>query len=74
MPGAVGPDAARLTTVCDRDVWAEEVVRLMQLSRPFDGFVEYAKRVANVPDPSGLQSLQRAGRLRKSPGQRAGMP
>jgi hypothetical protein len=24
------------------DVWAEEVGRLMQLSRPFDGFVEYA--------------------------------
>ena len=28
------------------DVWAEEVGRLMQLSRPFDGFVEYAKRVS----------------------------
>ena len=28
------------------DVWAEEVGCLMQLSRPFDGFVEYAKRVS----------------------------
>src|SRR6202043_1202458 len=28
------------------DVWAEEVGRLMQLSRPFDGFVEYAKPVS----------------------------
>jgi hypothetical protein len=27
------------------DVWAEEVGSLMQLSRPFDGFVEYVKRV-----------------------------
>jgi transposase len=27
------------------DAWAEEVQHLMQPSRPFDGFVEYAKRV-----------------------------
>jgi hypothetical protein len=28
------------------DAWAEEVGRLMQFPRPFDGFVEYAKRVS----------------------------
>ena len=28
------------------DAWAEEVRHLMQPSRPFDGFVEYAKRVS----------------------------
>ena len=28
------------------DAWAEEVQRLMQLPRPFDGFVEHAKRVS----------------------------
>jgi transposase len=37
------------------DVWAEEVGRLMQLSRPFDGFVEYAKRVS----PTCLVHLDR---------------
>ena len=43
QPGAIG------------DVWAEEVGRLMQLSRPFDGFVEYAKRVS----PTCLVHLDR---------------
>ena len=28
------------------DAWAEEVASLMEMSRPFDGFVEYAKRVS----------------------------
>jgi AcrR family transcriptional regulator len=37
------------------DVWAEEVGRLMQLSRPFDGFVEHAKRVS----PTCLVHLDR---------------
>ncbi len=37
------------------DVWAEEVQRLMQLPRPFDGFVEHAKRVS----PTRLIHLQR---------------
>jgi transposase len=37
------------------DVWAEEVGCLMQLSRPFDGFVEYAKRVS----PTCLVHLDR---------------
>ena len=37
------------------DVWAEEVGRLMPLSRPFDGFVEYAKRVS----PTCLVHLDR---------------
>src|SRR5208282_662971 len=37
------------------DVWAEEVGRLMQLSRSFDGFVEYAKRVS----PTCLVHLDR---------------
>ena len=37
------------------EVWAEEVGRLMQLSRPFDGFVEHAKRVS----PTCLVHLDR---------------
>ena len=37
------------------DVWADEVGRLMPLSRPFDGFVEYAKRVS----PTCLVHLDR---------------
>jgi transposase len=37
------------------DVWTEEVGRLMPLSRPFDGFVEYAKRVS----PTCLVHLER---------------
>ena len=37
------------------DAWAEEVRHLMQLSRPFDGFVEYAKRVS----PTCLVHLDR---------------
>ena len=28
------------------DVWREEAQLLMRLPRPFDGFVEYAKRVS----------------------------
>ena len=30
------------------DVWADERANLMPLSRPFDGFVEYAKRVSQT--------------------------
>ncbi len=37
------------------DAWAEEVRHLMQPSRPFDGFVEYAKRVS----PTCLVHLDR---------------
>jgi Mu transposase-like protein len=37
------------------DVWTEEAGRLMQLPRPFDGFVEYAKRVS----PTCLVHLDR---------------
>jgi len=37
------------------DAWAEEARHLMQLSRPFDGFVEYAKRVS----PTCLVHLDR---------------
>jgi len=37
------------------DVWAEEAGRLMQPPRPFDGFVEYAKRVS----PTCLIHLER---------------
>jgi len=37
------------------DAWAEEVQHLMQLPRPFDGFVEYAKRVS----PTCLVHLER---------------
>jgi transposase len=37
------------------DAWAEEAGRLMQLPRPFDGFVEHAKRVS----PTCLIHLER---------------
>ncbi len=37
------------------DVWREEAQHLMQLPRPFDGFVEYAKRVS----PTCLIHLER---------------
>jgi transposase len=37
------------------DVWAEEVRHLMPMSRPFDGFVEYSKRVS----PTCLVHLER---------------
>ena len=37
------------------DAWAEEARHLMQLPRPFDGFVEYAKRVS----PTCLVHLDR---------------
>jgi len=37
------------------DAWAQEAQRLMQLPRPFDGFVEYAKRVS----PTCLVYLER---------------
>jgi hypothetical protein len=37
------------------DAWAEEVQHLMRLPRPFDGFVEYAKRVS----PTCLVHLDR---------------
>jgi len=37
------------------DVWTEEVGRLMQVARPFDGFVEHAKRVS----PTCLVHLER---------------
>lgn len=37
------------------DAWAEEMASLMEMSRPFDGFVEYAKRVS----PTCLVHLER---------------
>jgi transposase len=37
------------------DVWADEVASLMPLTRPFDGFVEHAKRVS----PTCLVHLER---------------
>jgi transposase len=37
------------------DAWAEEVPRLMEMTRPFDGFVEYVKRVS----PTCLVHLER---------------
>ena len=37
------------------DVWAEEAPRLMAMTRPFDGFVEYVKRVS----PTCLVHLER---------------
>jgi hypothetical protein len=57
------------------DAWAEEARKLMLVARPFDGFVEYPKRVS----PTCLihfdrKSLQCAGLLRQSAGQREGLP
>ncbi len=49
------PDAARPQSGAIADVWAEEVGCLMPLSRTFDGFVEYAKRVS----PTCLVHLDR---------------
>ena len=47
MPRALGID----------DAWAEEAQHLMSLSRTFDGFVEYAKRVSpTCTNPFGPQS------------------
>lgn len=37
------------------DAWAEEAPRLMEMTRPFDGFVEYVKRVS----PTCLVHLER---------------
>jgi transposase len=37
------------------DIWAEEIPALMPVSRPFDGFVEYTKRVS----PTCLVHLER---------------
>ena len=47
------PHASHLGAIAD--AWAEEVPHLMQPSRPFDGFVEYAKRVS----PTCLVHLDR---------------
>jgi hypothetical protein len=47
------PHSAQLGTIAE--VWREEVQHLMQLPRPFDGFVEYAKRVS----PTCLAHLER---------------
>src|ERR1700729_2017739 len=47
------PKGSQADTVAD--AWAEEVQRLMRLPRPFDGFVEYAKRVS----PTCLVHLDR---------------
>ena len=41
---ALTPHGSQSDTVAD--AWAEEAQHLMSLSRPFDGFVEYAKRVS----------------------------
>jgi hypothetical protein len=47
------PHGSQLGSVAD--AWAEEIQHLMQLPRPFDGFVEYAKRVS----PTCLVHLDR---------------
>src|ERR1700759_3037736 len=41
---ALTPHGSQAGTVAD--AWVEEAQHLMSLSRPFDGFVEYAKRVS----------------------------
>jgi transposase len=50
---ALTPHGSQAGTVAD--VWAQEAQHLMQLPRPFDGFVEYAKRVS----PTCLLHLER---------------
>ena len=47
------PQGSQADTVAD--AWAQEAQHLMQLPRPFDGFVEYAKRVS----PTCLIHLER---------------
>src|ERR1700735_4309152 len=47
------PQGSQADTVAD--AWAQEAQHLMQLPRPFDGFVEYAKRVS----PTCLLHLER---------------
>ena len=42
----MGIDAARVAAGTVADAWAEEAQHQMSLSRTFDGFVEYAKRVS----------------------------
>ena len=51
--GAQAPHASRAGVIAD--AWAEEIPRLMRTPRPFDGFVEYAKRVS----PTCLVHLER---------------
>ena len=51
--GPQAPHASRAGVIAD--AWAEEIPRLMQTPRPFDGFVEYAKRVS----PTCLVHLER---------------
>ena len=50
---ALTPHGSQAGTVAD--AWAEEAQHLMSLSRTFDGFVEYAKRVS----PTCLVHLDR---------------
>jgi hypothetical protein len=50
---ALTPHGSHPGTVAD--AWAEEAALLMQVPRPFDGFVEYAKRVS----PTCLVHLER---------------
>src|SRR6202522_3455730 len=50
---ALTPHGSQADTVAN--AWAEEAQHLMPLSRPFDGFVEYAKRVS----PTCLVHLDR---------------
>jgi len=55
MPRTVGRDPAQRATRTVAEAWREEAQHLMQLPRPFDGFVEYAKRVS----PTCLIHLER---------------
>jgi hypothetical protein len=55
------------------DAWSEEAQHLMPLPRPFDGFVEYAKRVSPTCLIHLERSLQRARVFRQSPRQRTGL-
>ena len=74
LPGTVGPDAARLPTRRDRR-------RMGRRSRAPDAAFAPVRRlrrtrqarVADVPGPFGPQSLQRAGVVRQSSGQPAGV-
>jgi len=75
MPGAVGRDPAWHAGWHGRRCLARggagpgaESAPVRRLRRT------HQARLADVPDPPGAQSLQRAGFLRQPPGQRAGLP
>jgi len=53
------------------DAWQDERRLLMPLPRPFDGFIEHAKRLADLPHHLRTHPLQRAGLVREPAGEPA---